>query len=469
MINVTRFFAISFVTVSALVLGAAPQISPFATQAYAQDSEISTLNELLQAVRRGRVRDNQLWEQREQEFLSSRNRQSSLLNQAERNLAAEEARADRLEAAFTENEQRIIVLAEQLNERLGDFGELFGVVRQVAGDTRAQLDLSMISAEFPDRGRVMNRLTNSRQLPTVGDIEDMWFELQREMTEQGSIARFEAEVVRPDTGAAELRDVIRIGPFTAITADGGQFLRFESDTGRLNILPSQPASRFMSASDQLRNADAGDLTVAALDPSQGAILGLLVQTPDLRERIDQGKTVGYIILVIGSLGVLLAVQRLLALFGVSGAVRSQMRKPDQPKKGNPLGRVLLAYQDNQDADVETLGLKLDDAILKELPRLEWGLNTVRVLAAVSPLLGLLGTVTGMIVVFQQITLFGTGDPKLMAGGISQALVTTVLGLVAAIPLLLLHALASGQSRGVVQVLEEQAAGIVARHAEGGRR
>jgi biopolymer transport protein ExbB len=469
MIKVTRFFAISFVAVSALVLGAAPQISPFATPAYAQDSEISSLNELLQAVRRGRVRDNQLWEQREQEFLSSRNRQSSLLNQAERDLASEEARADRLEAAFTENEQRITVLAEQLNERLGDFGELFGVVRQVAGDTRAQLDQSMISAEYPDRGRVMNRLTNSRQLPTVGDIEDMWFELQREMTEQGSIARFEADVVRPDTGATERRDVIRIGPFTAITADTGQFLRFESDTGRLNILPSQPASRFMGAADQLRGASAGELTVAALDPSQGAILGLLVQTPGLRERIDQGKTVGYIILVIGSLGVLLAVQRLLALFGVSGSVRSQMRKPDQPKKGNPLGRVLLAYQDNQDADVETLGLKLDDAILKELPRLEWGLNTVRVLAAVSPLLGLLGTVTGMIVVFQQITLFGTGDPKLMAGGISQALVTTVLGLVAAIPLLLLHALASGQSRGVVQVLEEQAAGIVARHAEGGRR
>jgi len=469
MIKVTRFFAISFVAVSALVLGAAPQISPFATPAYAQDSEISSLNELLQAVRRGRVRDNQLWEQREQEFLSSRNRQSSLLNQAERDLASEEARADRLEAAFTENEQRITVLAEQLNERLGDFGELFGVVRQVAGDTRAQLDQSMISAEYPDRGRVMNRLTNSRQLPTVGDIEDMWFELQREMTEQGSIARFEADVVRPDTGATEQRDVIRIGPFTAITADTGQFLRFESDTGRLNILPSQPASRFMGAADQLRGASAGELTVAALDPSQGAILGLLVQTPGLRERIDQGKTVGYIILVIGSLGVLLAVQRLLALFGVSGSVRSQMRKPDQPKKGNPLGRVLLAYQDNQDADVETLGLKLDDAILKELPRLEWGLNTVRVLAAVSPLLGLLGTVTGMIVVFQQITLFGTGDPKLMAGGISQALVTTVLGLVAAIPLLLLHALASGQSRGVVQVLEEQAAGIVARHAEGGRR
>jgi biopolymer transport protein ExbB len=468
MTKVTRFFVISFVAASALVLGAAPQISPFATPAQAQESDITSLNELLQAVRRGRVSDSDLWQRREAEFLQDRNRQQSLLSQAQRDLAAEERRADQLEATFTENEQRLTVLTDQLNERLGDFGELFGVVRQVAGDTRAQVDQSMISAQYPDRGRVMNRLTNSRQLPTVSDIEDMWFILQQEMTEQGTIARFEANVVHPD-GRSSSEDVIRIGPFTAVTANNGDFLRYEAETGTLNVLQRQPASQFQGAADSLRGARPGTITSAAIDPSQGAILGLLVDTPDLFERIEQGKLVGYIIIGLGAVGVLLALQRMLALFGVSGAVRSQMRKPDQPKKGNPLGRVLMAYQENQDADVETLGLKLDDAILKELPRLEWGLNTVRVLAAVAPLLGLLGTVTGMIIVFQQITLFGTGDPKLMAGGISQALVTTVLGLCAAIPLLLLHALASGQSRGVVQILEEQAAGIVARHAEGGKR
>ncbi len=465
--KVTRFFAISFVAAGALVLGAAPQISPFATPAYAQ-SEIDTLAELLNAVRQGRTQDNAENQRREQEFINDRNRRSSLLRRAERDLAAEERRADQLEATFTANEQRITVLSEQLNERLGDFGELFGVVRQIAGDTRAQVNQSMISAQYPDRGRIMDRLTNSRQLPTVSNIEDMWYVLQQEMTQQGTISEFEAQVVSPD-GTSEARDVIRLGPFTAITADTGVFLRFESETGSLNVLPRQPASQFMGAAGDLRNADRGDLTRAAIDPSQGQILRLLVQTPGLVERIDQGRQVGYIILVVGGFGVLLAIQRLFALFGVAGSVRSQMRKPDQPRKGNPLGRVLLAYQENKSADIETLGLKLDDAILKELPRLEWGLNTIKVLAAVSPLMGLLGTVTGMIIVFQQITLFGTGDPKMMAGGISQALVTTVLGLVAAIPLLLLHALASGQSRGVVQVLEEQAAGIVARHAEGGRR
>ena len=461
--TMTRFFTISGLAVAALMLSAAPQISPVAS--FAQAQEIETLDQLLRAVRQGRASDNSENQARENAFVSARNNQAGLLSRAERDLASEEARADVLEAQFRENELLIIQLSTQLAERLGDFGELFGVVRQVAGDTRAQIDQSMISAQYPGRGRVMDRLTNSRQLPTVSNIEDMWYVLQQEMTQQGTIARFDANVVSPD-GTSQSREVIRVGPFTAILADDGRFLRFDPVVGSLNILPRQPGSAFMGAAGDLRGARPGSLSNAAIDPSQGAILGLLVETPGLIERVKQGKEVGMIIVGVGSFGILLAVQRLLALFGVSGAVRSQMRKPDQPKKGNPLGRVLMAAQDNQGVDVETLGLKLDDAILKELPRLEWGLNTVKVLAAVSPLLGLLGTVTGMIIVFQQITLFGTGDPKLMAGGISQALVTTVLGLVAAIPLLLLHSLASGQSRSVVQVLEEQAAGIVARHAEG---
>jgi biopolymer transport protein ExbB len=116
-------------------------------------------------------------------------------------------------------------------------------------------------------------------------------------------------------------------------------------------------------------------------------------------------------------------------------------------------------------DVETLELKLDEAILKNTPALERFLTMIKVLAVVAPLLGLLGTVTGMINTFQAITLFGTGDPKLMANGISQALVTTMEGLWVAIPLTFLHALVASRSRSIINTLEEQAAGIVAVHAE----
>jgi biopolymer transport protein ExbB len=139
-----------------------------------------------------------------------------------------------------------------------------------------------------------------------------------------------------------------------------------------------------------------------------------------------------------------------------------------PRADNPLGRVLRVYEENQSADVEKLGLKLDEAILKETPALERGIMLLKVLSVVAPLLGLLGTVTGMIKTFQAITLFGTGDPKLMAGGISEALVTTVLGLVTAIPLLLLHSVVSTRSKNLVQVLDEQSVGLVAERAEGHR-
>ncbi len=433
--------------------------------ASAQEGSITSLSQLLNRVQQGRVRDNQVNEERIRQFQADRNRQSALLNQAERDLASEEARADRLEAQFNANELEIESLSEQLTSALGDFGELFGVMRQVAGDTRAQVNQSMISAQYPGRGRIMDRLTNSRQLPSVADIEDMWFVLQQEAIEQGKIVRFEGTVFASG-GAATQRDVIRLGPFTAITADTGEFLRFRADEdGTLEVLARQPAARFRGAANNVRNADEGQMVLGAIDPSQGTILSLLIQTPDLVERISQGKEVGYATIVVGVFGVLLALLRIFGLFGTSGAVRSQARKVDAPKKGNPLGRILQAYHDNKNVDVETLELKLDEAILKEMPGLEWGLNTVRVLAAVAPLMGLLGTVVGMIIVFQQITLFGTGDPKLMAGGISQALVTTVIGLCVAIPLLLLHSIASGMSRSVAQVLEEQAAGLVASHAE----
>lgn len=456
--NVLRLLSVS------LLAGAAMFSAPVTASA----QEVNSLAELLNRVQQGRVRDNQVNEERIRQFQADRNNQSALLNRAERDLAAEEARADQLEAQFNENELEINSLSAQLTEALGDFGELFGVVRQVAGDTRAQVNQSMISAQFPDRGRIMDRLTDSRQLPSVANLEDMWFVLQQEAIEQGRIVRFEATVFASG-GAATQRDVVRLGPFTAVTADTGEFLRYLADeNGSLEVLPRQPAARFMNAADNVRTADEGQLVLGAIDPSQGTILSLLIQTPGLMERISQGKEVGYATIVVGVIGVLLAFLRIFGLFGTSGAVRSQARKVDAPKKGNPLGRILMAYHDNKNVDVETLELKLDDAILKEMPGLEWGLNTVRVLAAVAPLMGLLGTVVGMIIVFQQITLFGTGDPKLMAGGISQALVTTVIGLCVAIPLLLLHSIASGMARSVAQVLEEQAAGLVASHAESQR-
>lgn len=426
-------------------------------------AEGMTLQQLLNAVRQGRVQENQENTAREAEFRRERSRQQSLLSDARSQLASLERRAERLEATFNENELRLGEMNDQLTERLGAFGEMFGVIRQVSGATAAQVSESLISGELQGRQTALQALARSRTLPKTDELEGLWYTLLENMTAQGQIASFDAEIVAQD-GSPETASVTRIGPFVAIS--DGAYLGYVPETAQYRELGRQPSGRYLDAARALERAEPGEIVPAAIDPSRGAILGLLVQTPSLAERVDQGGLVGYFIIMIGVGGGLIGLWRIMRLSSSARAVRRQMRNADKALKSNPLGRVLIAAQTAESADTEVLELKLDDAIMKELPALESGLAILKLFAAIAPLLGLLGTVTGMILTFQAITLFGTGDPKLMAGGISQALVTTVLGLVVAVPLLLLHAIASTRSREVIHALEEQAAGVVARRAEG---
>jgi biopolymer transport protein ExbB len=198
-----------------------------------------------------------------------------------------------------------------------------------------------------------------------------------------------------------------------------------------------------------------------IDPTRGGLLSMLTKTPTLLERVQQGGAIGYIIVAIGLFGLVLVGLRLTTLGRIAGKVNRQLREPGNASANNPLGRVLLAAGDSNERDIDAIELLLDEAILRETPALQRGLGLLKLLAAVAPLLGLLGTVTGMILTFQSITLFGSGDPRLMAGGISQALVTTVLGLVVAIPLLFSHTLLSSRSRTLIQILDEQSAGLIA--------
>jgi biopolymer transport protein ExbB len=434
--------------------------SPAISQETVADADAATLQQLLDRVREGRSRDKSFYTKREQEFRADRNKQKALLKKTNDAIAAEEARSERLESSFNANELKLAELEALLNERLGVYGELFGIVRQVAGETRAQIDESLISGQLKDRAAPLAALAKTKGLPEMSQLEELWFALTQEMTAQGQVVSFPAEIVNLD-GTVRQADVLRVGPFTAIS--DGDFVRYAGD-GRYADLGRQPPSRFMSVADELEDADVGEVVAGVVDPSRGAILNLFLQMPTLFERVNQGGLVGYIIILLGLLGVALAVERILTLSKTARRVREQVAS-GSAQDDSPLGRVWGAYEANTSADVEALELKLDDAILKEMPALERGLPLLKLLAGVAPLLGLLGTVTGMILTFQAITLFGTGDPKLMAGGISQALVTTVLGLVVAIPILLLHAAAATRSREVVQILEEQATGLIAAHAE----
>ena len=419
-----------------------------------------SLDDLLKQVKQSKANEAKANQAREAEFLRDKNRQQELLVNARARLAAEKARGEELKLAFDENEQALAEMEETLERRQGNLGELFGVVRQVAGDVAGILDSSLTTAQYPGRSKELIQMSNEKKLPSISKLEELWYQMQHEMTESGKVVTYPGKVIKVD-GVEQDQEILRVGDFN-VTSEG-KFLRYLSETNQLVELPRQPEKRYTSMAQDLQNAKSG-LTGMAVDPSRGSILALLVQAPTLEERVRQGKEVGYIIIGLAIFGLLLAFYRMIALSFTSLKVRSQL-KSDEPGKGNPLGRILAVYQENEDADVEVLERKIDEAVIREVPVLQRGLSIIKILAVTAPLLGLLGTVTGMIQTFQSITLFGTGDPKLMAGGISQALMTTVLGLMAAIPLTFLHAIVSSRSRSVVQVLEHQSAGIIARHAE----
>ena len=434
----------------------------FPASGFGQQAE--TLQELLRQVEQAASEEARIDQQRLEEFRQQRERQQELLQEARAELRAEEQHSDRLNNEFDENERELVELSTTLDERMGNLGELFGVVRQVAGDMRSTLDDSMVSAQFPGRTAIYAEIAESgdTDLPSVEQLRTIWTGMVREIAESGNVVEFNADVINADGEVEQNREVVRVGVFNAVS--DGKFLQWDSSQNLLLELPRQPAGRFQDMAAELQEASAGTFSDMAVDFTRGDILAQVVRSPTLRERIRQAGPVGAVIITIGILGLLFAIWKGIVLMLRGNAIKRQINKSDADRK-NALGRVLSVYEENPDADVQTLELKLDEAILRETAPLESGLPLIKVLYVVAPLLGLLGTVVGMIQTFQQITLFGTGDPRMMAGGISMALLTTVLGLTVAIPLTVIHSILQTRSRALIQILEEQAAGIIARIAE----
>lgn len=429
---------------------------------YAEPAE--NLDQLLQQLKAGDIAQTKQNKMREAEFKAKVGQQQYMLNDvsSQRNKALQ--LSSELELKFENNEVALGNKGDALEKRLGELKELFGVLQQVSGDTRSKFQTSVISAEIANRGQFLDEFAQSMgassKLASIEEIERLWFELQREMTQSGKISKFNREVVLAGGERKEV-EVTRIGGFNLI-ADG-KYLEYIDETGTVAELVRQPSKRYLDSVNDLE-ANQNDTVPFALDPTGGSILNLLVQAPDLRERVDQGGVVGYIILAIGAIGLLIALERLISLMIVGSKVSRQLQT-DTASDNNPLGRVMLVKDQNPNLDTETLELKLSESILRELPKLSSKLTLIKIISVVAPLIGLLGTVTGMINTFQAITLFGTGDPKLMAGGISQALVTTVLGLVVAIPMVFIFAYLNGRSKGIVTILQQESTGIIADRAE----
>ena len=430
-------------------------LSPLVYSAYLD------VDQLLSKVKASQGIEGKINKKRETRFLAEKNQRLRLLSEAKTKLAREERVGKKLKQQFEAAEAEMPELEAALKEKTGILGELFGVARQAAGDLRVDFNTSLVSAQFPGRSDVLVEMADSKELPTIEQLEELWFRIQQEMTEAGKVAGFSAQVMSA-SGVPRETQVYRIGLFNLMT--DGRYLRYFSETGRIIELARQPSSRYLELLDDLESPESDQVTLA-IDPTRGVSLGMLVQAPSILERIDQGGVIGYIILILGAVGLTIVAVRVLSLSRTNKQMQSQLADLDNPVDDNPLGRVLSASKNTDWNDKENLELLIDEAVIREVPKLETGQALVKLLAAVAPLLGLLGTVTGMIATFQSISLFGTGDPKLMAAGISQALVTTMLGLIVAIPLLFLHCLIVARSKMMTQILDEQSAGLIAKSME----
>jgi biopolymer transport protein ExbB len=424
----------------------------------------TNLDDLLEQTRSARDREAKANQEREAKFLAERNKQAALMNDARAALTEQKARSASLTSAFDSNEKKLAEMQTQLEARAGNLGEMFGVVRQVANDFSSVVNNSIISAQYPGRSEFVTKLAQSKNLPSMLDLERFWFELQREMTETGKVVKYSTDVISPKGGTTNVA-VVRVGPFSATS--GGQYLNYLPSQGKLAMMARQPGSKFESPAKEVENLKKGYVE-GVVDPTRGILLTIYSLRPNLFERIQRGEAVGYVIILVGVIGAVLAVCQLFYLAMVRGKVKNQLNFIDDPGTDNPLGRVLATFKGDKEKleqEAEVVELRISEAVLKELPPLERFQSFLRLCVAAGPLLGLIGTVVGMIITFQSITESGSSDPKLMASGISQAMIATVLGLSIAIPLLFMNAWLSSLSKSIVQVLDEQSAGLLAQRLE----
>ena len=431
-------------------------------------AQATSLGNLLDLVEQDRVAESEEYSQRVQEFEQNANRQQEILDITNDRIIEQEDLQDQLSDQFEANEITIADKREILRERRGDLNELFGTLQGVAGDFLSNFQNSLISAQFVGRAEqleeIIERAGSTIEQLNISEMERFWFFMHQELTESGRVVTYNGEVSLPNGDTAN-RSITRIGSFNAVS--DGEYLRYTGAIGHLQVLPRQPDATYLNAAVDLQDSSSG-FTRVGIDPTGGVggqVLANLINFPTVEEQVrNNSGIIGFIIIGVGIVGISIAFLRLLILSLVSIKVRAQLKK-DKPGKNNPLGRVLLVAESNPSADTETLELKLGEAILQETPRLERMLTIIKMIATIAPLGGLLGTVTGMIQVFQQITVYGAGDPTIMAGGISQALMTTVLGITVAIPTIFMHTVVKSRADNIIHILEEQATGMIAEKAE----
>ncbi|MBN2232732.1 MAG: DUF3450 family protein [Deltaproteobacteria bacterium] len=389
----------------------------------------------------------------------------------QRDVAAAEAELNRLEKVHDQLLAEEKRLAEAQREAIAAMDEVRGTVRTGARDLLALLESSLVSGHRPGRAEPFRELLAAGRAPRMEEIRALIAAYDDELWGSGTVERQPAAMVGLD-GRRRQAEVTRIGALTAICQDDEAGLSFavygkEHDAflavSRVPWFHRRTVKRFLAGED----AD------VCLDFSGGATVQRLALQPTPWERLKSGGVLVWPILFIGIVALGLSVERFFFLRRVKSNTDTVMGRVTGlvaggewdaslelvQRRTGPVYNVLAAGLRARRSTREVLEHVFEEAIMKELPRLEKFLPTLQVLAAVAPLLGLLGTVTGMIDTFQVITIYGTGDPKMMSGGISEALVTTKLGLMVAIPIILIHTFFSRRVEAIIGDMEEKAVGL----------
>lgn len=460
-----------FLNKRALIVVTAACIGCFSSMAGAQVSA----EDILAKIRAERTNEQNIAREREARFRNDMEEQRKLTQkvQADKNVA--DARTKRLDAQYADNEKRIKELKALLEVNQGNLGELFGVTRQVAGDALNILNSSMITTQVDaalkpgeeTRVELMRRLSGAAKLPNITELERMWIDMLQEMKLSTESARYTTNVLTGQGDETKQMEVVRVGSFMAYGED--KYLVYLASKNKFTVLERQPVGGGLiaSAEEILRNTSEKGYTEAVIDPARGALLSLYVERPNMLERIQHGEKVVYLTAAVGVIGVVLAIFQYLYLFGAKMSVAAQLKRMATPMGNNALGRMLLEVVGKDghasDNDIpEVVELRISEAVLREIPKLERFQSFLRLAVAAGPLLGLIGTVIGMIITFESITASGTSDPKLMAEGIGQAMIATVMGLGVAIPLLFLNSGLVALSKSIIHVLEEESSSLLAR-------
>tara|TARA_B100001027_G_scaffold198905_1_gene157314 strand:+ start:2086 stop:3411 length:1326 start_codon:yes stop_codon:yes gene_type:complete len=405
-----------------------------------EEQRNNKIKELLQTVEINKsiyIQEDQL---RINEFLDLIDERQNMLSKAKTDLQNEKIRNERLEKEFEENEKLLAELEERLQIKIGVLGELFGVARQFAGELLSNSENAYTFTEFPQRGDKLREI-GQIQVHNINELETLWLEYFNEIVASGEIKEFKSKIINSKGDAFE-DNIIRYGLFSA--SYNSKYIKTLPELGGFELLQRQPERNVRKTLRRHQRAD--EYKVASIDPTRGFLLSLYLDKSSWFERIAQGKSVGFIIILIGIAGVVFSSYKIYLL-------NVNKKLLEDSNESNVINEMVESIREgNSYQSKENI---IDELISNYSSKLDWGVSWIKFVAAVAPLLGLLGTVIGMIETFQAITLFGTGDPKQMAGGISQALVTTMLGLIVAAPLLGFYTYISDRVNTLVQVVEEK--------------